>query len=221
MCADNVVLLRDGDFVGQLVRPDILVDLLHGHGFEHVASERPNDADMRQSTELLAHVPSVHRGLQAVDYPIGREPLYALVEVWGHLELEIPLMVAGVQFVRLGLAADVDGKEVEFFDQKVCLLCNGLRAYGVGQVPSGRAKLACGLEACPGRGATVRNFPCAGEGDSQTPHGHGLWVVQDQLALELRLMRLGRFSIEDNKRRVRPAEPLAAPTPTFAVVKRT
>ena len=60
------------------------------------------------------------------------------------------------------------------------------------------------------RGATVRNFACACESYAQAPYGHGLWVVKDQLSLELSLVRLGRLSIEDDKRRIRPVPWLVA-----------
>lgn len=134
--ADDVILLGNGDLVGELVRPNVLVNLLHGHGFEHVAPECSDDADVRGRRELLAHVTSVHRGLEVVHDPVRRQALDALVEVAGHLEGKVPLMVPGIDLVRLVLVGDFDGEQRQVVDEKVCLLGNGLRAHGVGQMPS-------------------------------------------------------------------------------------
>jgi hypothetical protein len=58
-----------------------------------------------------------------------------LVEVVGHVETKVPLMVAGVDLVCFVLARIVR-KQVYVFDEEVCLVGNGLRAHGVGQMPS-------------------------------------------------------------------------------------
>ena len=71
-----------------------------------------------------------------------------------------------------------------------------------------RRRLACDWGGSAGRGATVRNFACASEGYAQAAHRHGLWVVQNQFALELRLVRLRGLSIEDDERGIRPAQPI-------------
>jgi hypothetical protein len=76
-------------------------DLLHGHGLEHVVAQRANDANVRGGRELLAHVPSVDRRLEVVYDPVCRQPLHALVCVAGHLELEVPLMISGIDLVCL------------------------------------------------------------------------------------------------------------------------
>ena len=102
--SNNIILLRDSDFIGELIRPDILIDLLHGHRLEQVAAKGANNADVRSGRELLAHIASIHGRLEVVDDPVGRQPLDALVEVVGHLEAKVPLMVAGVDFVCLVLA---------------------------------------------------------------------------------------------------------------------
>jgi|SRR5690242_12131865 len=92
---------------------------------------------MRRGGELLAHVSPVNCGFQVVHDPVCRQPFDALVEVARHLELEVPLMMSGVNFVRLrALVWSGHREQRQGVDEEVCFLRNGLRADGVGQVPS-------------------------------------------------------------------------------------
>jgi hypothetical protein len=52
-------------------------------------------------------------------------------------------MISRIEFVRFGFVAYIDREKVEVFDKEIRLLRNGLRAHGVGQMPSVRAKSVC------------------------------------------------------------------------------
>lgn len=169
---------------------------------------------MRRGRQLLAHVAAINGGLEVVNDPVGGKALDTLVEILGQFEVKVPLMVTGTDFVCLVLAA-VDGEEVDGLDKKSRLVGYGLGADRVGQVPSVvGASVSLGIAGVMwrvggsmgwGRGRGIRDFARACQSDAHASDRYRLWVVEHELALELRLMRLGRLSIEDDKRRIGPA----------------
>src|SRR4051812_46303677 len=94
--------------------------LVHGLRVHEIAPERPDNSDVLCSSQLLAHIAPINGGAQIVHNPIRTETLAALVCVAWHLELEVPLMRAGVDFMGLVLGS-VQGKYVQSLGEKLGL----------------------------------------------------------------------------------------------------
>jgi len=93
---------------------------------------------VRGGGKRLAHVAAVDRGLEAVDDPACRQPLDALLQRAGHLELELPLVHARIDLVGLVLGA-IDGEQGKRVLQNGLLIRYGLWGDRVGGVPADKA----------------------------------------------------------------------------------
>lgn len=90
---------------------------------------------MRSCSQLLADVSSIQRCAEVVHNPICAEALHTFVCIARECEFEVPLMVTGVDFVRLALVA-ICGKEVQGLVEESGLVHDRLGRYGVGRGPS-------------------------------------------------------------------------------------
>jgi hypothetical protein len=80
---------------------------------------------MGRGRQLLADIASLHARTQIVHDPIGPKTLHTLLSIARESKLEVPLMSASVDFVRLVYFA-VRGEEVEGRVEEAVLVCDGL-----------------------------------------------------------------------------------------------
>lgn len=80
---------------------------------------------------------------------------------------------------------------------------------------------SAGASTDAGRDACVRDLARARQAYADAPHGDWLRVGEDQLPPQLGLMRLGRLSIVDDKRRLGPAQQISTTAASASALSRT